>query len=135
MRSDENFEKFLSESTELAYEIDVVPDFPQVRKRRRTTNFTYEAADDQETIENEANKFKIHFYFTIIDRARISIEERFKSLSRCNDLFNFLTNFHHMTPEDLKQACIDLDLALRDGDSRDVVADEVLQEIATFKKI
>lgn len=67
----------------LAKEIDVESVFPQVRIRRKKTQFSYEASDD--VLTNEKETFKINFYYTVIDRARISLEERFQCLQHCNN--------------------------------------------------
>lgn len=76
MRSDQSFDTYLEISTTL--EIDVESVFPQVRIRRKKTQFSYEASDD--VLTNEKETFKINFYYTVIDRARISLEERFQCL-------------------------------------------------------
>jgi len=47
-RTDENFEKILKKTRELASELDVEDSFSleQVRTRRKTTHFAYESRDD-----------------------------------------------------------------------------------------
>lgn len=86
-------------------------------------------------LTNEKETFKINFYYTVIDRARISLEERFQCLSHCNNFFNFLLRFHDMAPDDLKQKCIELELAFTQGESKDVIGEELYFELTTFKSL
>ena len=40
-----------------------------------------------------------------------------------------------MTPDDLKQKCVELELTFTQRESKDVIGEELYQEITTFKSI
>ncbi|GLV42119.1 hypothetical protein CBL_04922 [Carabus blaptoides fortunei] len=79
-KSDESFEQVLVDAAEIAQKLKIEPNFDteQVRKRRQNRHFQYEAQD--EAPQDPKQKYKIDFYYPILDMAIQSIEERFRQL-------------------------------------------------------
>ena len=71
------------------------------RIRRKKRQFDYEAPD--EVIQDPEEKFKVEFYYAVLDKAKNSIEERFQQLEQYNTIFGFLYDIHG-----IKETCTDL---------------------------
>ncbi|XP_053575202.1 uncharacterized protein LOC128664396 [Bombina bombina] len=94
-RCDKGFQQVLTDATEIANEIQIVPNFEtedQVRNRRKKLQFEYEARE--EAPQDPKQKFKTGFYYAVLDMAIQSIEERFQQLQKCNSLFGFLYDIY-----------------------------------------
>lgn len=120
----------------LCDEYGISSSFKQNRliKRKR---FMHSEIEDSETNDPE-EKFYRNYFLRIINQGIISIEERFKQLSHHFEHFGFLYNAQTlklMSNEDLEKHCMDLDLLLRDGDSRDINGIDLYNEIKIFCNI
>ena len=83
LRTDEKFEELMTSAMAKARELDIEPDFPETRKRKKRKLFDYEASDD--TVNDAKHDFKINFYFAILDTTISSISERFQQLQQHNE--------------------------------------------------
>ena len=74
--SDTGFEHVLIDAAEIAKELETeaIFDPDEYRRRRHKRQYEYEAQD--EAPQNQ--KFKVEFYYIILDMAIQSIEERFQ---------------------------------------------------------
>ncbi|KAF2882006.1 hypothetical protein ILUMI_24154 [Ignelater luminosus] len=81
----------------LAEEIDLEPEFPVARERKIKRQFLYESVRD--SVSDPKVQFKINFYFSVLDYAEDSLEERFNLLSECDSLFDFRTGPNESTLE------------------------------------
>ena len=72
----------------------------QVRKRRTKKQFEYEA--QEEAPQDPKQKFKISFYYVVLDIAIQSVEERFQQLQQYNSLFGFLYDMYKINTNVLK---------------------------------
>ncbi|XP_074926075.1 zinc finger MYM-type protein 1-like [Chelonoidis abingdonii] len=111
-RSDTAFEKTLADAGELAKELDVPalfePDPILIRKKRK--QFAYEA--DDEPIYNPKEKFKVNFYFAVIDAAIRSVEERFTLMQQISSVFGFIYDVYSLqnkTPKQIMEHCLNLE--------------------------
>ena len=91
-RCDEGFQPVLTDATEIAKELDILPKFEteQVRNRRKKWQFEYET--QEHTQQGPKQKFKVGFYYAVLDMAIQSVEERFQRLY--NSLFGFLYDIY-----------------------------------------
>ncbi|XP_044851160.1 uncharacterized protein LOC123353812 [Mauremys mutica] len=131
-RSDADFEKTLVDAGELAEELDipalVEPDPIRIRKKRK--QFTYEA--DDEPIYNLKEKFKVNFYFAVINTAIHSVEERFTVMQQISSVFGFLYDVYRLqntTPKQSMEHCLNLEQALQHGESKDTDAFDLCNEL------
>ncbi|XP_029767716.1 uncharacterized protein LOC112121922 [Terrapene carolina triunguis] len=136
-RSDAAFEKTLVDAGELAEELDVPalfePDPIHIRKKRK--QFTYEA--DDEPIYNLKEKFKVNFYFAVIDTAIHSVEERFTLMQQISSVFGFIYDVHSLqnkTPKQIMEHCLNLEQALQHGESKDIDAFELCSKLHAIAK-
>ena len=107
------FERVLVDTRELSEEINIEPIFqPEIRRRKRKL-FAYESED--EPIADPKEKFRVNYYFAILDTAISSVKERFTKLNEIARLFGFLYNISDLkmkTSKELMDLCIKLERAL-----------------------
>ncbi|XP_043469454.1 zinc finger MYM-type protein 1-like [Leptopilina heterotoma] len=130
LRTDEGFESIIIDAKELAEILEIEPEFPpqlQVRRRRVRRQFEYESQDEPIVVPKQA--FKINFYFQVLDRAINSLTERFSQLSKYNDIFGFMFDLNSEDKTLLLNNCLNLQLALTNGDQYDIDGSQLYQEL------
>ncbi|XP_024067329.2 LOW QUALITY PROTEIN: zinc finger MYM-type protein 1-like, partial [Terrapene carolina triunguis] len=136
-RSNAAFEKTLVDAGELVEELDVPalfePDPIRIRKKRK--QFTYEA--DDEPIYNPKEKFKVNFYFAVIDKAIHLVEERFTLMQQISSVFGFIYDVYSLqnkTPSQIMEHCLNLEQALQHGESKDIDAFDLCSELQAIAR-
>lgn len=112
------FESAFLTAKEIAEKLEVEPVFVQsTRVRRKKALFSYEGKD--EPIIDPKEKFKIEFFYALVDTTIISLDERFCQLKNHSKVWGFLYNIKCLPEkEHLKEACFQLQKALeKDGQS------------------
>lgn len=135
-RSDNNYTKILKIAKELSEDVDGEQDFKsitEIRQRKKKRQFEYEHED--EPPQTPENKFKVNVFYTLLDTAWNSLTERFDQLQTYVNYFSFLYNLYDINNEDLLKHCADLQIILTDGDNKDINANELYDEIVTYKDI
>ncbi|XP_071050795.1 uncharacterized protein [Onthophagus taurus] len=129
---DAAFNKYINDATTLATDLDIEIEFPLKRQKKIVYIFDYECHDER--IQDPKLLFEVEFYFTLLDTALNSIQERFTSLNECNELFKFLIEFRNMSEDDLRKSCADFDIALqvRNNDG-DVDGEDLYNELIMYK--
>lgn len=137
LRNDEKFQGFIFQAKEIALKLDVSPNFPDAPRRpsRKPQLFSYEGRD--EIISNPEQKFKVEFYFQILDQAIQSVSERFDQISEHNYIFKFLHNISvvSLNASDLLNNCLSLEKHLTFNSNSDIVGLDLLDEIKIFQSI
>ncbi|XP_063819320.1 zinc finger MYM-type protein 1-like [Pseudophryne corroboree] len=136
-RSDEGFGKVLEEAGELAEALGIPAQFEvdPVRISRKRKQFIYEAEDAP--IQNPKEKFKVNFYFAVLDTAVQSVEERFTQMNQISSVFGFLYNVHSLqnrTSQQIMEDCCKLEQALQHGDSKDIDASDLCSELQSIAR-
>lgn len=132
LRTNEKFILFVQKAKLIAASLGVSNDFPadSTRIRRKKMHFSYEGAD--EPILDPTEKFKIEFYFKILDQAISSISERFEQIREHNNIFLFLYNIASFKKDPsliTKFNCINWEKKLEHNGVSDVSGDELYEEI------
>ncbi|XP_068217649.1 uncharacterized protein [Palaemon carinicauda] len=88
------FFKVLVDATEVAQDLEIEPQFEkeQSGKRQKKRLFDYEA--HEESLEDPSQKFKVEFYYSILEMAIQSVEEKFYQLQSYKAIFGFLYDTH-----------------------------------------
>ncbi|XP_053575281.1 zinc finger MYM-type protein 1-like [Bombina bombina] len=137
-RCDKGFQQVLTDATEIANEIQIVPNFEtedQVRNRRKKWQFDYEARE--EAPQDPKQKFKTGFYYAVLDMAIQSIEERFQQLQKYNSLFGFLYDIYSIkkkSTEDLLKDCNNLEKSLMHNGNKDIDAEDLRCELEAIAR-
>ncbi|XP_063788893.1 zinc finger MYM-type protein 1-like [Pseudophryne corroboree] len=136
-RSDEGFGKVLEEAGELAEALGIPAQFEvdPVRISRKRKQFIYEAEDAP--IQNPKEKFKVNFYFAVLDTAVQSVEDEFTQMKQISSVFGFLYNVHSLqnrTSQQIMEDCCKLEQALQHGDSKDIDASDLCSELQSIAR-
>lgn len=92
IRTDDHFREILVDAAELAEELEIEAVFTndiRARPRKKTRQFLYESVD--EPILDPQEKFKINFFFVVLDTIHEALQERL--LKAHSDYFSFLYDF------------------------------------------
>ncbi|CAH2302510.1 zinc finger MYM-type 1-like [Pelobates cultripes] len=80
-------------------------------KQKKKALFDYESQD--EPLTDPTKKFKIDFFYVLVDTAAKSLEERFSQMEQHNKVWRFLYNMRHLPArENLRDCCLQLQKAL-----------------------
>ncbi|XP_053106039.1 uncharacterized protein LOC128324907 [Hemicordylus capensis] len=131
-RCDDGFEQVLIDASVIAKELEILPNFEteQFRQRRKKKQFGYEAPD--EAPQDPKQKFKVDFYYAILDMAIQSVEERFQQLQHYNSVFGFLYDIYSINKkctEDVRKACKTLEQSLTHNENKDIDAEDLCCEL------
>lgn len=132
LRTDKEFEECLNKAREIARTLEIPVEFPEpfvLRTRRKTQ--TFKTGTDSPIIDPKL-KFKVEFYFKILDQCIMSITERFEQLKEHNTIFDFLYDINKLqckTSIDLKTHCIALQKALSYQSKSDIDSSELVEEL------
>lgn len=137
-RTAEHFETVLAEASKVANELNVETDFPPIntiRPRKKSTQFNYEHSD--EVLVDPKIKYRVEFYFRILDQTITSLKDRFDELKTFSDVFGFFSNnlLFNYSNDELMKHCKDLNLKLKDDLSResDIDGIDLFNEINALK--
>ncbi|XP_022177857.1 zinc finger MYM-type protein 1-like [Myzus persicae] len=120
----------------LAEEIEVEPVFKKTRPRKKKKNFDYEGNDER--INDEEDNFRQEYFLLVIDQATSSVENRFKQIESYKDYFGFLFRIgklRYANDDNLMKYCKDLEINLKDGNSKDIDFMELYNELINFRLI
>lgn len=136
-RSDEHFEVVVSEASKVAHELNVEANFPAIntiRPRKKPTHFQYEHHD--EVLIDPKVKYKVEFFFRILDQAITSLKDRFEELQTFTEVFGFFSvNLFNYSDDELMKHCKDLNLKLKDDshNESDIDGIDLYNEIIALK--
>ncbi|KAG8434798.1 hypothetical protein GDO86_012953 [Hymenochirus boettgeri] len=135
-RSDEAFENVIKTAQNLAVELGIDGNFPpeqNARVRHKKRHFDYEARD--EPIADPQQKFKVNFFYKVLDCVWRSLEDRFEQIKEHSRMFGFLYSIQNVTEisrEEVKQQCDQLEKALSHGEQRDIDAADLCYELCVL---
>jgi hypothetical protein len=135
-RSDENYQSVLKTAKELSEEIDGEQQFKsatEVRQRKKKRQFLYEHED--EPPKTPEQKFKVNVFYTLLDTAWNSLNERFEQFQTHVDHFGFLYKLNDIQQEHLMKCCADLEIVLTCEENKDINGKELYDEICIYKDI
>ncbi|XP_076038009.1 zinc finger MYM-type protein 1-like [Oratosquilla oratoria] len=136
-RCDDGFQKVLVDATEVAQELEIEPQFEkkQSRKRQKKRLFDYEA--HEESLEDPSQTFKVEFYYSVLDMAIQSVEERFHQLHSYKAIFGFLYDIHgikYAPNADILHDCQNLEKSLTHNGHHDIDARDLCSELKAVSR-
>jgi hypothetical protein len=126
----EGFEEAKSAAEQLAADLDVECIFPGERCRRKKIMFGYESGDSAP--EDPEQSFKINFFFTLVDQAINSTEERFSQLVELTERFGFLYDITTMKAAVGNMAILSQKCFVLEHETEDVDGLELQLEVSRF---
>lgn len=141
---DSGFDAALVAARELAKLLDMTAeemaftDECAIRRRRVRREFTYESED--QPITDTTENFRVSFFLVLIDKAVMSLTERFKQLQEFQEAFGFLfciPNLASKTDSDLLLNCQNLEQLLTShnngsGGEKDIDGAALFDELKTL---
>ncbi|XP_076069261.1 zinc finger MYM-type protein 1-like [Oratosquilla oratoria] len=136
-RCDDGFQKVLVDATKVAQDLEIEPQFEkkQSRKRRKKRLFDYEA--HEESLEDPSQTFKVEFYYSVLDMAIQSVEERFHQLHSYKAIFGFLYDIHgikNAPNADILHDCQNLEKSLTHNGHHDIDARDLCSELKAVSR-
>ncbi|CAH2219185.1 zinc finger MYM-type 1-like [Pelobates cultripes] len=123
------FESSFQLAKELAEKVNVESLFKKPsRIHRKKALFDYESQD--EPLTDPTKKFKIDFFYVLVDTAAKSLEERFTQMEQHNKVWRFLYNMRHLPArENLRDCCLQLQKALEKSSQSDINGLDLSEEL------
>uniref|UniRef100_H3BAJ7 HAT C-terminal dimerisation domain-containing protein n=1 Tax=Latimeria chalumnae TaxID=7897 RepID=H3BAJ7_LATCH len=124
----------LAIARELAESLGIQGRFSEEIQRKKT-QFDYKARN--EPVVNPEQSFKVNFFYQVVDTAIQSVRERFSQLQEHSKSFSVLYKIPELSSssrEVLFEQCTDLQSALMDGDSKDIDASELCDELMALAR-
>jgi hypothetical protein len=135
---EQGFESALVTGREIAGEIGLSEiTFKSTRQRQKRRLFDYEASDETPDL-SPMNRFKISYFYVVVDTIRTSCEPRFEALKCHENNFGFLyktMNLSTMSDEELLNNCKDLQVTLSIGNEHDIDGLDLFEELKIFSSV
>lgn len=96
--------------------------------------FDYENIDN--SLANEEENFRVKYFLVLVDQTLASVKKRFEQITNYNEQFGFLYRIgqlKNMREDELFKHCQDLQMTLTDGESRDIEAADLCNELIIFR--
>lgn len=129
----------LVDAREIAEDLGIPMTFEQsstvTRLKKKKRQFSFEGRD--EPVEDPKQRFKVTFYFPILDTAINSVKEWFNQLQEINSKFGFLYHIDALEDKPTKYVldeCLKLEKALSSDQSKDIDAMELCGELQAISR-
>jgi hypothetical protein len=136
---DIGFNSAIVDAKEISTILNINPVFKETMIRKRKRFFSYEKNEEQiNSQKSPEEKFKIEYFYQIVDTAIQSMELRFLQFEEYSNIFGFLytpEKLRNLSENDLMKCCFDLDISLRDGEKHDINSAEFLFELKIIRQI
>lgn len=129
---DTGFENALQVAKQIAIENNINPSFEDKRVPVVPRQFDYQSRGSRPPNQTPEDRYRTDYFYVIVDKARVSFQERLKQFQEYSDNFGFLYDtlkLKSLSLDQLKKHCNDLDLLLRSGEMRDIEGDELYNEL------
>lgn len=128
------FERTLVDAKQLAENLDVDAVFVDKRVRRKKRAIMYETPDEIMTDPHE--RFKICVFNVILDKADVSLNERFKQLKFFEETWGFLFKLKDLPiVSELEKLCQNLETQLSDDTDQDINGKELCVELQSVSSL
>ncbi|KAG8441551.1 hypothetical protein GDO86_007070 [Hymenochirus boettgeri] len=132
-RSDEKFEEVIKTAQNLAKELDIDGNFPSEEDDSAGWNrrhFDCESRDEQ--ITDPQQRFKVDFFYRVLDNVWESLQDRFEQIEEHSRLFGLLYTIPkvmELPSEEVRQQCDQLEKVLSHDRDHDIIAAELCYEL------
>ena len=131
---EDGFLDLMEEGRELVRKVGIKPIFTIKRVVRRKKQFDEDVGNDANRSQSPEEKFKITYFYHIIDQALTSLKDRFEQFQRYEEIFGFLLNgkFKSISEDKLIEHCNQLQSFL---EHCDIYGDELFQKLKHLKTL
>jgi hypothetical protein len=134
---EDGFLDLIEEGKELAKKVGIESAFTVKRVVRRKKQFDEDVGEVANGSQSPQEKFKVTYFYHIIDQALTSLKDRFEQFQCYEEIFGFLLNgkFKSISENKLMQHCSQLQSFLEYKEHCDIYADELFQELRHLKTL
>jgi hypothetical protein len=134
---EDGFLNLMEEGRELAKKVGIEPVFTVKRVVCRKKQFDEDVGEDANGSQLPEEKFKVTYFYHIIDQALTSLKDRFVQFQRYEEIFGFLLNgkFKNISEDKLMEYCSQLQSFLEYKEYCDIYGDELFQELRHLKTL
>jgi hypothetical protein len=134
---EDGFLDLMEESREFARKIGIEPKFTIKRVVRRKKQFDEDVGEDANGSQSLEEKFKVIYFYHIIDQALTSLKDRFEQFQRYEEIFGFLLigKFKSISEDKLIEHCNQLQSFLEYKEHCDIYGDELFQDFRHLKTL
>jgi hypothetical protein len=127
----------MEEGRELARKVGIDPEFTIKRVVRKKKQFDEDVGEDANGSQSSEEKFKVTYFYHIIDQALTSFKDRFDQFQRYEEIFGFLLNgkFKSISEDKLIEHCNQLQSFLEYKEHYDIYGDELFQKLRHLKTL
>ena len=127
----------MEEGRELAKKIGIEPEFTIKRVVCRKKQFDEDVGEDAIGSQSLEEKFKVTYFYHIIDQALTSLKDWFEQFQRYEEIFGFLLNgkFKSISKNKLIEHCNQLQSFLEYKEHCDIYGNELFQELRHLKTL
>lgn len=131
----EGLNSVITDAKERADILEVNPEFQtetRIRPRMIKKQFAYEQSD--EPITSKKLSFKVNFFYSVLDVAIASFDDRFQLMKNHSDNFSFLYDIHSLmgcSTDQLEKSCLHLQKILTHKKECDIDGHEMHQELVS----
>ncbi|XBI50796.1 hypothetical protein VPH35_114152 [Triticum aestivum] len=133
---DEGFQASIEIAKAVASDMDIEPEFPSKRQRKRKRHHD-EINDQEEEIQLSAmESFRVNYFLVIVDNAVLSLTSRFDQLKKFERVFGFLFNSKNLKSLDdckLQECCTTFAKAFSDDKLSDVDLHDFVSELKVLQ--
>ncbi|XP_040361862.1 uncharacterized protein LOC121048908 [Rosa chinensis] len=127
----------MTEAKEIANDMGVEPIFPIKRHVCRKKHFD-EIPNTEREQQSAQESFRTDYFLVLVDIALSQLKSRFEQMKTFESMFGFLfdaSKLAYLDDDDLKSCCLNLEIALRNGDGSDIDAKYLLMELQILQEM
>ncbi|XP_050369399.1 uncharacterized protein LOC126787590 [Argentina anserina] len=131
------FTNALKDAKDIADTLKVASVFPERRHIQKKRFFDKSSSEPSPSSSGEES-FRVPYLMFIIDQAKGSLIIRFEQYQQYEDIFGFIftsESLCSMHDDDLRNACIHLEITLQHGESSDVHGEALFRELKLLREV
>jgi hypothetical protein len=134
---EDGFLDLMEEGKKLARKVGIESVFTVKRVVCKKKQFDEDVREDANGSQSLEEKFKVTYFYHIIDQALTSFKVRFEQFQRYEEIFEFLLNekFKSISEDKLMEHCSQLQSFLKYKEHCDIYGDELFQELRHLKTL
>ena len=127
----------MEKGKELARKVGIDLEFTIKNVVRRKKQFDEDVGEDANGSQSPEEKFKVTYFYHIIDQALTSLKDQFEQFQYYEEIFGFLLNgkFKSISKDKLIEHCNQLQSFLEYKEHCDIYGDELFQELRHLKAL
>jgi hypothetical protein len=134
------FSQTLEAAREVAFEMDIDPEFRSRTKRKVKRKRQFDEAPDDDSIASQSaqKSFRVNYFIVVVDQTIASLTKRFEQHQGYENTFGFLftsDKLHSLDDKRLFSSSINLEAALKSEEHSDIDGKELFVELKLIRDL